>query len=81
MRANQLVHKELYHVTVLTFICYSVCVYMLSERAAITTWIKKDREGPITSPLTNEIMGPKLIPNTIMRTLIRSFVDKHHIKM
>jgi hypothetical protein len=50
-----------------------------AERAAIETWI--NTAAVLRSPVTNEPMGPSLVPSITLRTLIHDYCDKHGIDL
>jgi hypothetical protein len=60
--------------------CFGLTTALLAtaERAAIETWI--NTAAVLRSPVTNEPMGPNLVPNVTLRTLIRDYCAAHGIK-
>jgi hypothetical protein len=50
----------------------------MTERAAIEAWI--NTAAVLRSPVTNEPMGPSLVPNVTLRTLILDYCAEHGIE-
>jgi hypothetical protein len=50
-----------------------------AERAAIEAWI--NTAAVLRSPVTNEPMGPSLVPNITLRTIIRDYCAEHGVEL
>jgi hypothetical protein len=53
------------------------------ERQAMEIWFatRRAKDLPLTSPATNNVIGPTLIPNHIVRGLIEEYCEERGIRL